>query len=195
MEQSYCVLVPSEPRGSMGILSILVKDTRADQSGGREKRGLGGSTYWKHGQPTASTTAFFWSWLSFAVLLKFHKHRQPIFFLSSDPSSPRLLLLSSPKFLFVESLEASASLWYYYYYCPVSLGQRELVGSFFFKHTYTRTRKDVNLHQKSVYSTCPLCVPAVCCYCTYSSTHTVDSVLCNKQTDSLPTALLTLAIV
>lgn len=32
-----------------------------------------GSTYWKHGQPTASTTAFFWSWLSLAVLLKFHK--------------------------------------------------------------------------------------------------------------------------
>lgn len=40
-----------------------------------EKKGsLGGSTYWKHGQPTASTTAFFWSWLSFAVLLKFHKY-------------------------------------------------------------------------------------------------------------------------
>lgn len=38
MERDYCVLVPSEPRGSMGILSVLVKDTRANQSGGREKK-------------------------------------------------------------------------------------------------------------------------------------------------------------
>lgn len=37
------------------------------------KRGVGASTYWKHGQPTASTTAFFWSWLCFVALLKFHK--------------------------------------------------------------------------------------------------------------------------
>lgn len=64
----------------MGILSVLVKDTRANQSGGREKKGVGlGSTYWKHGQPTASTTAFFWSWLSFAVLLKFHKYSNATF--------------------------------------------------------------------------------------------------------------------
>lgn len=68
------MMLPLEPMGSMGILSVLVKDTRANQSGGREKRGFGGSTYWKHGQPTASTTAFFWSWLSLAVLLKFHKY-------------------------------------------------------------------------------------------------------------------------
>lgn len=39
-----------------------------------KKKRVGGSTYWKHGQPTASTTAFFWSWLSLAVLLKFHKY-------------------------------------------------------------------------------------------------------------------------
>lgn len=40
----------------------------------KRKKRVGGSTYWKHGQPTASTTAFFWSWLWFAVLLKFHKY-------------------------------------------------------------------------------------------------------------------------
>lgn len=68
------MMVPSEPRGSMGILSVLVKDKRASESGGREKKGLWGLTYWKHDQPTASTTAFFWAWLSFAVLLKFHKY-------------------------------------------------------------------------------------------------------------------------
>lgn len=68
-------MVPSELRSSMGILNILVKDRRANESGGREKKGIcWGLTYWKHGQPTASTTAFFWSWLSFAVLLKFHKY-------------------------------------------------------------------------------------------------------------------------
>lgn len=42
------MLVPTEPRGSTGILSVLVKDTRANQSGGREKRGVWG------GQPTGS---------------------------------------------------------------------------------------------------------------------------------------------
>lgn len=72
------MLALSEPRGSIGILSVLVKDTRANQSLGREKMRLG-STYWKHGQPTASTTAFFWSWLSFAVLLKFHKYSNATF--------------------------------------------------------------------------------------------------------------------
>lgn len=45
----------------------------------RKKGDLGGSTYWKHGQPTASTTAFFWSWLSLAVLLKFHKYSNATF--------------------------------------------------------------------------------------------------------------------
>lgn len=59
---------------SMGILSVLVKDTRANHSGGRDKKRVGASTYWKHGQPTASTTAFFWSWLWFVALLKFHKY-------------------------------------------------------------------------------------------------------------------------
>lgn len=39
--------MPSEPGDSMGILSVLVKDTRANQSGGREKRGV-------EGQPTGS---------------------------------------------------------------------------------------------------------------------------------------------
>lgn len=59
---------------SMGILIVLVKDTRANHSGGRDKKRVGASTYWKHGQPTASTTAFFWSWLWFVALLKFHKY-------------------------------------------------------------------------------------------------------------------------
>lgn len=59
---------------SVGILSVLVKDTRANHSGGRDKKRVGASTYWKHGQPTASTTAFFWSWLWFVALLKFHKY-------------------------------------------------------------------------------------------------------------------------
>lgn len=59
---------------STGILGVLVKDTRANHSGGRDKKRVGGSTYWKHGQPTASTTAFFWSWLWFVALLKFHKY-------------------------------------------------------------------------------------------------------------------------
>lgn len=36
------MMLPLEPMGSMGILSVLVKDTRANQSGGREKRGFGG---------------------------------------------------------------------------------------------------------------------------------------------------------
>lgn len=40
----------------------------------KRKRRVGASTYWKHGQPTASTTAFFWSWLSLDALLKFHKY-------------------------------------------------------------------------------------------------------------------------
>lgn len=66
--------VPSEPWDSMGILSVLVKDKRGQWEWRKRKTRFWGSTYWKHGQPTASTTAFFWSWLSFAVLLKFHKY-------------------------------------------------------------------------------------------------------------------------
>lgn len=44
---SYWVTVPSELWVSIGILSVLVKDTRANESGGREKGGL------EH-QPTGS---------------------------------------------------------------------------------------------------------------------------------------------
>lgn len=66
--------VPSEPWDSMGILSVLVKDKRGQWKWRKRKTRFWGSTYWKHGQPTASTTAFFWSWLSLAVLLKFHKY-------------------------------------------------------------------------------------------------------------------------
>lgn len=36
MEHSYWVMVPSELWVSIGILSVLVKDTRANESGGRE---------------------------------------------------------------------------------------------------------------------------------------------------------------
>lgn len=35
----YGVLEPSESGNSMGILGVLVKDTRANQSGGRDKKG------------------------------------------------------------------------------------------------------------------------------------------------------------
>lgn len=60
------------------------------------------------------------------------KHRQAFFFLVvfflSEPSSPRLLLLPSGNFLFVESPEIFASLWcHYYYYYLVSLGRHELL--------------------------------------------------------------------
>lgn len=87
------VLVPSEPWVSIGILIVLVKDTRANESGGREKGGLGASTYWKHGQPTASTTAFFWSWLSLDALLKFTNTYKKIYLCLNFKSLSSLKLL------------------------------------------------------------------------------------------------------
>lgn len=116
---------------------------------------------------------------------------KPFSFFSSDSSSPRLLLLSSWKFLFVESLEASALLWYYY--CSVSLGQRELVGSFSLKHTHTNTHICKFSSEKCLFHLFSLCANTLLLL--YIQLHTVDSVLCNKQIDSLPTALLMLAIV
>ena len=117
-------------------------------------------------------------------------------------SFSRLILLlpvssSSPKFLFVESPEASASLWHYYY-CSVSLGQRQLVLLLRLQNTHTHTHTHrlifVNCHEKKcLFHLFYLCANILLLL--YIQLHTVDSVLCNKQIDSLPTVLLMLAIV
>lgn len=65
---------PSESCGQCGNPQRSGQGHKGHHSGGRDKKRVGASTYWKHGQPTASTTAFFWSWLWFDALLKFHKY-------------------------------------------------------------------------------------------------------------------------
>lgn len=73
MERRYCV-------GAFRALGQYWNPQRSGQGHKgqwewrKRKRRVGASTYWKHGQPTASTTAFFWSWLSLDALLKFHKY-------------------------------------------------------------------------------------------------------------------------
>lgn len=66
----------------------------------KRKKGVWGSTYQKHGQPTASTTAFFWSWLSFAVLLKFHKYSNATFHKKINSSANFKAYFYSMKLLF-----------------------------------------------------------------------------------------------
>lgn len=86
-----------------------------------------------------------------------------------------LLLISIWKFLFMQSPSASASL-QNSYYCPLRLGQREAVGCLTLKHVHKHCR------QKGVYCTCWLWVPAVCCYCTYSSTPLTQCCVTNTLT-------------
>lgn len=84
----------------MGILSVLVKDTRANQSGGREKRGFGGQPTRSMVNPRPPPLLFFWSWLSFAVLLKFHKYSNATFHKKINSSANFKAYFYSMKLLF-----------------------------------------------------------------------------------------------
>ena len=124
------------------------------------------------------------------------KHRQPIFFLSSDPSSPRLLLLSKVSICGIPGglCVVMALLLLFGQSGTTSTGFAPTPSKHTHTHTHTHRLIFVNCHEKKcLFHLFYLCANILLLL--YIQLHTVDSVLCNKQIDSLPTVLLMLAIV
>lgn len=120
------------------------------------------------------------------------KHRQPIFFLSSDPSSPCLLLLLSRMFLIVEppwGCRVIMELFLLFGQSgPARTGRPHLIQT----HTDTCTLRlyiYIHIYQKTVYCTCSCCVPTACYDCTYSSAPLTQCCVTNTSTLSPPLCL------
>lgn len=123
------------------------------------------------------------------------KHRQPIFFLSSDPSSACLLLL-----LLSNVSNRGTPLRLLRYYGIIFIVRSVWASTNLSTTSHSDTHRHmhtkiiyiyicIHIYQKTVYCTCSCCVPTACYDCTYSSAPLTQCCVTNRSTLSPPLCL------